>query len=47
MNLTFILDNQLANAKTGKSILPNFTKRNMSIGNFVFASSYVKHKEFD
>jgi len=37
MILKFILDNQLENARTAKSIFPNFTKWDMDIGKILFA----------
>jgi len=48
MILKFILDNQLENARTAKSILLNLLKWNVDIGKILFTLlSSVKHKQFD
>ena len=48
MILTFILDNQLENAKTAKSILPEFyLSDTWDIGKVLFTLSLVKYKQFD
>ena len=43
MILAFILDNQLDNAKTVNSTLPEFHLSET----WIFAKSYVKYKQFD
>lgn len=45
MILTFILENQLENAKTAKSIL--LLKWDMDIGKILLSLSCVKHKQLD
>ena len=47
MILTFILDNQLENAKTAKSILPKFHLVTHRIGKILFTLSHVKYKQFN
>ena len=49
MILAFILGNLLDNAKTAKSILPEFhlSETDNDICKILFTLSYVKYKQFD
>ena len=45
MIVTFILDNQLENTKTAKSILPNFTY--VGPGYWQILVYFMKHEQFE